>query len=240
MPETGDANRSVVITGAAGDLGRSLCESFMADGLVVYAADIKIQPRQERLVPVEIDVSNRTAVNALAARVEQESRLTVWINAAGIFLTGAVAEAADEDWHRIIAVNLTGTFYGCAAAMPILVRAGGGRIINVGSVSGQIGGVGVHPAYGASKAGIHALTRTYALEGGRKNVLCNAVAPGLLEGTMIEQFGADQMDRMNRANPLRRAGTMREVASVIRFLAGPEATYLNGAIIPVNGGAFMP
>ena len=148
---------------------------------------------------------------------------------------------ADEaTWQRILAVNLGGTFHGCAAALQVLVRAGGGRIVNVGSVSGQVGGVGVHPAYGASKAGVHALTKTYALEGARHGVLCNAVAPGLLEGSMSLEFGDGARERLAHANPLRRFGRMDEVAHVIRFLADPANTYMNGAIVPVNGGAYMP
>lgn len=135
---------------------------------------------------------------------------------------------------------MTGTFYGCAAALPILAAAGGGRIVNVGSISGQVGGTGVHPAYGASKAGVHALTKTYALEGARFGVLCNAVAPGLLDAGMAREFTDSQQEKLARATPLRRLGTMAEVTRVIRFLADPSNTYMTGAIVPVNGGAYMP
>ena len=151
-----------------------------------------------------------------------------------------MADADEAGWHRILAVNLTGTWHGCAAALPALARAGGGRIVNVGSVSGQIGGIAVHPAYGASKAGVHALTKTYALEGARHGVLCNAVAPGLIEGSMSGEFEARQRERMAQANPMRRLARMDEIARVIRFLAGASNTYMNGAIVPVNGGAYMP
>lgn len=240
MGEGGKRGPSVVITGAAGDLGQSLCQSFAADGYLVYAADVKPQSATDRIVPVKVDVSQRADVAALAARADEESHMKVWINAAGIFKVGSVSSALDEEWHRIIAVNLTGCYYGCAAALPVLARQGGGWIVNVGSLSGQVGGAGVHPAYGASKAGVHQLTRTFALEGARKNVLCNAVAPGLLEGALIEQFTPEQRDRMNKANPLKRVGLMSEVTRVIRFLSGPDSSYVNGAVVPINGGAFMP
>jgi NAD(P)-dependent dehydrogenase (short-subunit alcohol dehydrogenase family) len=99
----------------------------------------------------------------------------------------------------------------------------------------------VHPAYGASKAGVHALTKTYALEGARHGVACNAVAPGVLEGKMGGQFGDAQLERLARANPLRRLGRIDEAVEAIRFLADPaRASYLNGVILPVNGGAYMP
>ena len=231
--------QGVVITGAAGDLGRDLARRYVADGWAVFGADIA--PVDEPGVAgIALDVTDRAGVFALAERAGRESRLAAWINAAGIFRTGAVADAGEDDWHRIIAINLTGTFHGCAAALPALAAAGGGRIVNVGSLSGQVGGTGVHPAYGASKAGVHALTKTYALEGARHGVLCNAVAPGVLEGRMGAIFGAEQRARLARANPLRRLGRIEEASRAIRFLADPANEYVNGAIVPVNGGAYMP
>lgn len=230
----------VVITGAAGDLGHALCDSFLADGFAVYAADLATVAPRPGLVPIRVDVTDREAVMALAERAGREVRLQAWINGAGIFVVCRVSEARLEDWERIIAINLTGTFIGCAAALPVLAASGGGRIVNVGSISGQVGGVGAHPAYGASKAGVHALTKTYALEGAHFGVLCNAVAPGLLAGGMGREFAPNQQDKLARANPLRRLGKMEEVVRVIRFLADSENTYMTGAIVPVNGGALMP
>jgi len=234
-----DKPRAVVITGAAGDLGQALCDSFLADGLVVYAADRAPVPPRAGLQAVALDVTERAAVTALAERAGRETRLEAWVNGAGIFLACPVMEAGTEDWQRIIAVNLTGTFYGCAAALPVLAAAGGGRIVNIGSISGQVGGVGAHPAYGASKAGVHALTKTYALEGARFGVLCNAVAPGLLAGGMAREFSDSQRDKLARSTPLRRLGSMAEITRVIRFLADADNTYMTGAILPVNGGAYM-
>lgn len=235
--------QSVVITGATGDLGRSLCASFLQDGWQVYAADVRPHPDQRPahgLVPVQLDVTDREAVFALAERAGKESRPRAWINAAGIFLPGRVSTASEEIWHRIIGVNLTGTFHGCAAALDLLGAQGGGSIVNVGSVAGQAPGGGVHPAYGVSKAGVHQLTRLYAMEGARKNVFCNAVAPGMLEGEMIQQYTPEQRERIFHSMPMRRAGTMNEVTSVIRFLCGPGVSYMTGAILPINGGALMP
>ena len=166
--------------------------------------------------------------------------IEVWINGAGVFVACPVLQATAADWQHVIAVNLTGTFNGCAAALPVLAAAGGGRIVNIGSISGQVGGVGAHPAYGASKAGVHALTKTYALEGARFGVLCNAVAPGLLDGGMGRAFSVHQQEKLARAAPLRRLGNMVEITHVVRFLADPANTYMTGAILPVNGGALMP
>lgn len=225
--------RFAVVTGGAGDMGRAIAARLRQDGFEVVAADLR--------GPVEpLDVTDRGAVFALAERVAAQGDLALWVNAAGLFLPCDVAQASEEDWHRIISVNLTGTFHGCAAALAAMTPQGRGRIVNIGSISGQVGGVAVHPAYGASKAGVHALTKSYALEGAKHGVLCNAVAPGLLEGAMSSQFNAHQIERLARAAPLGRLGAMSEVADVVAFLAGPGASYMTGAILPVNGGALMP
>ncbi|MDO8878833.1 MAG: SDR family NAD(P)-dependent oxidoreductase [Pseudolabrys sp.] len=229
-----------VVTGGAGDMGRAIVARLNRDGYYVYAADLKAGPPPEKGEAVALDVTDRAAVFALAERAGADGGLSVWVNAAGIFIPCDVLDAGDGDWSRIIAVNLTGVFHGCAAAMSVMMRTGGGRIINIGSISGQVGGTAVHPAYGASKAGVHALTKTYALEGARLGVLCNAVAPGLLGGAMSSQFSQQQRDRLTRGTPLGRLGEMSEIADVVAFLAGPGASYMNGAIVPVNGGALMP
>jgi len=229
----------VVVTGASGDLGRALCSGLVADGYRVFAADVSPGDAVPGMEPVHLDVTDRQAMSALAERAGNETRLQAWVNAAGIFIACPVSAATNADWTRIIAVNLTGTYNGCAAALPVLAAAGGGRIVNIGSISGQVGGGGAHPAYGASKAGVHALTKTYAVEGARYGVLCNAVAPGMLETGMAREFDDRQLDKLVQAVPLRRLGRMDEIARVIRFLISPENTYITGAIVPVNGGAYM-
>lgn len=230
---------AAVITGAAGDLGRALVETFLADGYRVYGGDIApMQPRAD-LVPVHLDVTDRAATFALAERAAAEAGpLRRWINAAGILRVVRVSEADPADWERIIAVNLTGTFHGCAAALEVMRQNGGGRIVNIGSLSGQVGGTGVHPAYGASKAGVHALTRTYALEGARYGVYCNAVAPSVIEGSMASQLSERQREQLARANPLRRLARLPEVVDAVRYLASDAASYTTGVILPVNGGSF--
>jgi NAD(P)-dependent dehydrogenase (short-subunit alcohol dehydrogenase family) len=229
---------SVVITGAAGDLGRALCASFLADGCTVLGADVAPVAPRAGLIPVELDVTDRAGIFALAERAAVDG-LSIWINGAGIVRVTKVLDADPEDWQRILAVNLTGTFHGCAAALAVMRRQGFGRIVNVGSLSGQVGGTGLHPAYGASKAGVHALTKTYALEGARYGVTCNAVAPSVIEGSMGDQFSDRQREQLVQANPLRRLARMEEVVGAIRYLASDAASYTNGVILPVNGGSYL-
>jgi 2-hydroxycyclohexanecarboxyl-CoA dehydrogenase len=232
---------AVVITGAAGDLGRALSASFLGDGYTVFGADIAPIERRERLVPVELDVTDRAALFALAERAASEAvNLSLWINGAGIVRVTRVLNADPEGWQQILAVNLTGTFHGCAAALAVMSRQRFGRIVNIGSLSGQVGGTGVHPAYGASKAGVHALTKSYALEGARYGVYCNAVAPSVIEGAMGAQFSERQREQLAQSNPLRRLARMDEVVGAVRYLASDKASYTNGVILPVNGGSYLP
>jgi NAD(P)-dependent dehydrogenase (short-subunit alcohol dehydrogenase family) len=231
---------ALVVTGAAGDLGQALSEAFLAEGYRVYGADVApVEPRAN-LIPVHLDVTDRAAVFGLAERVATEAGpLKLWINAAGLLSVVKVPEADASDWERIIAVNLSGTFHGCAAALQVMRRSGGGRIVNIGSLSGQVGGTGLHPAYGASKAGVHALTKTYALEGAKYGVYCNAVAPSVIEGAMAAQMSERQREQLGRTNPLRRLARMDEVVAAVRYLASESASYTNGVILPVNGGSYL-
>ncbi len=230
----------VVITGAAGHLGAALVDSFAADGYTVFAADIVSVAAAPGIVPVATDVTAGAAVFALAEKAASESRLRVWINAAGIFPTGPVRQASSEIWDRTIAINLTGCFHGCALALEAMIAGGGGRIVNVSSVSGLVGGIAVHPAYGASKAGVLALTKTYALEGARHGVACNAVAPGMFDSAMSRNFSDEQRAKLARAIPAGRLGQVAEIVPAIRFLADPvAAAYVNGETLSVNGGAYM-
>lgn len=235
---TDSSIKGAVVTGAAGELGAAVARSLAADGIRVYAADLTDAMGGAGIVPLRLDVTDRAAVFALARRAASETALGIWVNAAGIFLPVKAREAGEADWHRIIAVNLTGTYHGCAAALEVMAGTGG-RIVNVGSIAGQVGSSGVHPAYGASKAGVHNLTKTYARAGIRHGVYCNAVAPGPIEGRMISKFGEDALRRLRRDHPMGRIGAMAEVVHAIRHLADPRGGYTNGAILQVNGGALM-
>ena len=227
-----------VVTGVAGDLGSALVESFIQDGFRVFGADVAAIPERSGLVGTTLDVTDRSSLFTLAERAAEETALWAWINAAGIVAVQPVEEADPALWARIIDVNLTGCFNGCCAALSVLRRSGG-RIVNVGSISGQIGGVGPHPAYGASKAGVHALTKSYALAGARYGITCNAVAPFVLEGRMGREFNEAQREKLVRAHPMRRLGSIAEVVHAIRYLTSLGAGYTNGAILQINGGTLM-
>jgi 3-oxoacyl-[acyl-carrier protein] reductase len=229
--------KAVVVTGAAGDMGGGAAASFRADGFRVYAADLRAPPAAASTVPVALDVRDRAAVFALAERAAAESDLRVWLNCAGVVSNEPVDRASPEEWDRIIGINLTGTFHGCAAAFAAMKKNSppGGRIVNAGSISGQLGGTGPHPAYGASKAGVHALTKSYAIAGARHGIYCNAIAPAVIEGSMARAFSPPQLEKYLAAIPMRRLATMDEIVHAIRYLADDRAGYTNGVVLALNG-----
>jgi NAD(P)-dependent dehydrogenase (short-subunit alcohol dehydrogenase family) len=233
-----DKPNSVVVTGAAGDLGGAVTNSFLADGYRVYGGDVAPIRARPGLVASKLDVTEREEVFALARQAAAESALKVWVNVAGLFEAARVIEADPDVWHKVIAINLTGTFNGCAAALSVMAGAGG-RIVNVGSLSGQLGGLSVHPAYGASKAGVHALTKAYALEGAKHDVYCNAVAPGPIDGRMTAKFSPGTLAKIRAGIPGKRLATIDEVVHAIRYLADDRAGHTTGAILQVNGGVLM-
>lgn len=228
-----------VVTGAAGDIGRALCERLAADGWKVIGVDLRTDDIPAGTAAHAADVTDTDAIERIAEEAASTGDLRLWVNAAGIFTVCPVADAAMEDWHRIIGVNLTGTFNGCRAALPRLVS--GGRIVNVSSIAGQSGVTGVHPAYGASKAGVQSLTAVYAKEGAKRGVTCAAVAPGVLESAMGNQFTDGQRGKLEASTAFRRFGRIEEVVEAILFLANTSRSgWINGATIPVNGGAWTP
>ena len=131
-----DKPNSVVVTGAAGDLGGAVVDSFLADGYRVYGGDVAPIRARPGLIASKLDVTERAQVFALAKQAAAESALKVWVNVAGLFEAARVIEADPDVWNTVIAINLTGTFHGCAAALSVMAGAGG-RIVNVGSLSGQ-------------------------------------------------------------------------------------------------------
>lgn len=223
-------SRTAVITGAAGDLGSALCEALRGEGWRVVGVDIR--------PPADViaDVCDAERMIALAAEIGED--LGLWVNAAGVLGAGRPGHPDLGTWSRLISINLTGTYIGCEAAFSVMKASSGGRIVNVGSLAGQVGGApGMHAAYGASKAGVHALTKTYAQAGARHNIRCNAVAPGVLEGSMADTQPDEMLARIARSNPTGRLGRMSEVVSAILFLGDPaRSDYINGAILPINGG----
>jgi 3-oxoacyl-[acyl-carrier protein] reductase len=237
-----------IITGGGRGIGRAIALALAQrkiDVVVTYltrrdcceqtAADVRALGR-EALV-VQADVTQRESVRQLVSTVtEKFGRIDVLVNNAGILQQKPFNTITDEDWDTMLATNLKGVFLCSQETMPVMVRQGGGSIINLSSSGGQLGGMlAVH--YGVSKAGVISLTRVGAPDG----IRVNCVTPGLIETEMSQKEIHSEVgqQKISQQIPLRRAGQVEEVATAVVFLASEESAYITGQSINVNGGLYM-
>lgn len=249
-------NRVVIVTGAAGGIGLAACERFASEGAKVVAVDLAssdldgvvraIEGAGGEGISVATDVTDEAQVAAYVSAAEERfGRVDVLFNNAGI--EGPVAGSLDYEaatFDKVIAVNVNGVFYGLKHTVPAMLRSGGGSVINTASVAGLAGTPGVI-AYGASKHAVVGLTRTFAREFAGQNVRTNAVCPSPIDTRMwdalVDGYGGDNAEEFRKEsemrNPMGRYGEPSEVVGVVTFLASDDASYVNGAILPVDGGA---
>jgi 3-oxoacyl-[acyl-carrier protein] reductase len=232
-----------IVTGAARGIGAATARALAADGWPVavnYRSDAEgaqrlaaeIEAGGGRAVAVEGDVSDPAAIDALFKLVEAElGTVLVLVNNAGVRADGLAPQLADEEWSRVIETNLSAAFRTTRRALRPMLRARFGRIVNVASVVGPHANAG-QANYAASKAGLIGLTKTVAVEVARRGVTVNAVAPGFVETALTNGVG----NGLAAAIPARRPGTAEEVAACVRFLASPEASYVTGTTLTVDGG----
>ena len=241
------ADKIAVVTGAASGIGRATALRLGAEGATVVAADIaaavddvatEINDAGATAMALTSDVSERAGAEApIETAIAEFGRLDVLCNIAGVLASSHSHEVPDEQWERIIAVNLTGTFHTTRRALPALVESKG-AIVMTASTSALSG----HPwmtAYAASKGGVLAMTRTLAMEYARRGVRVNAVAPGGITTPMVG--GLDLPDDIDfslfdRISPLDEFRGPETVAAAIAFLAAPEAAHINGEVLRVDGG----
>lgn len=247
-PEEGEpSSRVVVITGAASGMGAAAARLFASMGDTVIVVDRDAVGAND--VAGEIggsavvgDVSSSAFCRStLDDVVSRWGRLDVVVNAAGVIYRGSGEQTDDEAWARVMAVNVDGVFFMCRAALAHMVPAGVGAIINFGSIWGGIGSAGV-AAYCASKGAVHQLTRAMALDHATDGVRINAVAPGEVDTPMLSSGrdarpSADDLQALADATiPMKRLAQPEEIASVVAFLASDAASYMTGAIVPVDAG----
>ena len=227
--------RVAIVTGAASGIGKATADRLASEGATVVRVDIVKDALGDD--GVAGDVSDPTFAPLLVEKtVDRHGRLDVMANVAGILRTANTHECPIDQWDQVLAVNLTGTFLCCRAAIPALVETGG-NIVNVSSTAALAG----HPwaaAYSASKGGVLALTRTIAIEYGRKGLRCNAVCPGSIDTPITKDFsfpdGAD-MDLLRRIMALDKPRGPETVAAAIAFLASDDAAHINGEDVRVDG-----
>jgi 3-oxoacyl-[acyl-carrier protein] reductase len=215
-----------------------LAQVARAQGLVYTERTVaEIEALGRRALAIKCDVTDRGAVDAAVTEtVERLGSVDVLVNnAATLDHVAPLADQRLELWERDLQVNLTGAFNCAQAVWPHMRARGWGRIVNMASVAGTLGGYG-QASYATTKAGILGLTRTLALEGARHGITCNAIVPGII-GTEAFNFGNPEMnERMVRRTAMRRVGEPQEVANVVAFLVSDLASYVTGAAVPVTGG----
>ena len=238
------AGKVAVVTGGCGGIGTAVCARFAAEGAAVYATGVA-EPSGDLAPGVTFhrqDVTREECAVELMARVEREhGRLHVLVNAAGIEIEKTVEHTSLEEWNRIFAINVTGTFLTSKHALALMRKAGGGSIINFGSYDGFIADPNL-AAYCATKGAVHALTRAMACDHGPENIRVNAICPGYVDTPMLQSFfdSMDDSERLEeearRVHPLRRYGTPEDMANLVNWLAGDEARYASGQLWVLDGG----
>jgi 2-deoxy-D-gluconate 3-dehydrogenase len=238
-----------IVTGGNGGIGFGMARGLAGAGasIVVAARDAaksksavaELGQRGGRAIAVATDVTDPAGVKSLvAATLKEFGRVDILVNNAGINIRKAVHELALDEWHKVIETNLTSAFLCAQAVYPEMKKAGGGKIINIGSML-SLFGTGFAPAYGASKGGIVQLTKSIAAAWAGDNIQANAVLPGWID-TDLTRGAREQVPQLHenvlRRTPAKRWGTIDDMAGVAVFLASPASDFVTGTAIPVDGG----
>jgi len=236
--------QTAVVTGAAAGIGEAVSRRLARAGATVAVADLDVDGATQvaqslggASFAVELDVTRRQPVESAVAEIlGRTGRIDVWVNNAGIAGRAApLTDQTDEDWHRIIAINLTGVFYCCRAVIPHMRSRHYGRIVNIASIAGKEGNPNM-TGYSATKAGVIAFTKSLGKEVATEGICVNAVAPAVVRTRILEQLTPAQIEYMTERIPMRRTGDPEEIAAVVHFLASPDCSFVTGQCYDASGG----
>ena len=238
--------RKALVTGATGGIGEEIARMLHAQGAIVGIHGTRVERLEalaaelgDRVKIFPADLSNREEVKALAEKAEAELEgVDILVNNAGITKDGLFVRMSDEDWDKVLEVNLTSVFRLTRELTHPMMRRRFGRIINITSIVGVTGNPG-QANYCASKAGMIGFSKSLAQEIATRNVTVNCVAPGFIESAMTGKLNEKQTEAIMGAIPMKRMGTGKEIASAVTYLASNEAGYVTGQTIHVNGGMAM-
>jgi 3-oxoacyl-[acyl-carrier protein] reductase len=239
-----------IVTGAARGMGLATSLEMARDGAAVVMTDIdeaalersacQVRALAKKMLTVACDIQSRQEVDALVQRTKKElGRVDILVNNAGLLLQGTIEETTDEIIDRTLNINVKGILYAIREVTPIMKEQKYGRIVNVASITGKNGDNSTVFVYGASKGAVISLTRSVARQLGPFGVTCNAVAPHAVMTEMMKYWTEEKRKQAAEAIPVRRLGTIEDIAHLICFLASDDASFVNGETVNINGGYYM-
>jgi len=238
------AGQTAIVTGAATGIGEAIARRLAAAGAAVAIADMDLAGADAVAASigsgsfaVRMDVADSASVVAAVAQVmARTGRVDILVNNAGLAGKAApIWEQSEADWHKIIAVNVTGVFNTCRAVLPHMREKRYGRIVNIASIAGKEGNPNMGP-YSATKAAVIGLTKSIGKEVATEGICVNAVAPAVIRTKILEQLTEAQVTYMTDRIPMRRTGTTEEIAAVVHFLASPDCSFVTAQCYDASGG----
>jgi NAD(P)-dependent dehydrogenase (short-subunit alcohol dehydrogenase family) len=238
-----------VVTGAAGGIGRAVAASLLGvdgtvvlvdrdeSGLAAVAEDLAGQTAT--VLTRRLDIASAEAVADLADDLAADGPIAGLVNAAGVLQLGTIREVSEDDWDRVVGINLKSVFLMCRAFIPRMASGGGGAVVNLGSISGRTKSVFSAPNYVAAKAGVIGLTMVLAAQHAAEGVRVNCVAPGVVDTPMLEPYSDEQRAALRTMIPAGRFAEAREIGETVAYLLSEQSSYVTGQTLNVNGGQFM-
>jgi 3-oxoacyl-[acyl-carrier protein] reductase len=239
-----------IVTGGGQGLGRAIAIALAQKGCSIAICDLNLESATKvaqeissmgrKALPLKVDVSKASEVQTMIDHVLKEfGRIDILVNNAGICKVVSIENMTEEDWDKVMAVNLKSVFLCSKAVMGIMTKQRWGRIVNLGSIAGKVGGIMTGANYSVSKAGVMCFTKALARELAPFRITVNAVAPGVIETQMIQNITGGDSSAYLKTIPLGHIGSPEDVANAVAFLTSDEASYITGEILDVNGGMLM-
>ena len=239
------SKKKIIITGATGGIGNELVKKFITlkgEVLATGTNEEKLEKLKKNYPLVEtlkFDISKHSEIESFIEQAHSKlNGLDILINNAGITLDNLSLRMKNNEWQKVIDINLSSTFYICKHALKKMLKNKFGRIINITSIVGHTGNIG-QANYTASKAGIVAMSKSLAIEYARKNITINCVSPGFIQTNMTDQINEEVKKNLMSRIPINRLGNGEDVSNSVAFLASDAASYITGETIHVNGGMYM-